>query len=598
MQPNCCIKIRFGLQPGRKKKERRMEPVLFNSINLSPEILKAIESVNYTQMTEIQASAIPLIMSGEDVIGRSSTGTGKTAAFGIPAVESISDDEANNPQVLVLCPTRELAMQISEEIRKFARYKPRVALATVYGGQSMDIQIKQLKRAKIVIGTPGRIMDHMRRKTLKLSDIKMVVLDEADEMLNMGFYDDIKTILTEAPQQRQTVLFSATMPPAIMEITKEFQKNPKIVAVDKGKRTVNAIEQYYYQVPQSRKIDCLVLLLQLHAPKRAIVFCNTKKMVDELVEHLNDSGFKSIGLHGDMRQNLRTQVMQDYKSGKINILIATDVAARGIDVEDIDAVFNYDIPQEFEYYIHRIGRTGRAGKAGASYTLASNRTQVNKIRDLERFIGAPIKLQPIPSPELIIKKNREKFADKIKKALDEKDYSEWKPFVESFAEQGYELEKIAYTLIGMIAEKDKRLVPAVKAIPREESEAAFASSGGRVWLTVDIGRDQRIAPNFLVGAIVEGTGLPAKAIGKIEIYDQSSNVEMSAEDAQLVLETMQNSKIKNMPVTFSVKAKKTSRQFNQAGAKNTFKDKARSGFKSNKFNDRAQKKESYKKKQH
>ena len=312
---------------------------LFDTISLSPELLRAVGDMNYTEATDIQAGAIPRILEGRDVIGRSSTGTGKTAAFGIPAVE-LTDGGCKEAQVLILSPTRELAMQIAGEMRKYAKYKPGIGIATVYGGQSMELQIRQLRTANIVIGTPGRIMDHMRRRTLKLDALRLVVLDEADEMLNMGFYEDIQTILRETPEDRQTVLFSATMPPAIMKITAEFQRDPEIVAVDKGQRTLDTITQYFYAVPSARKMDALNLLLKRYAPASSVVFCNTKKMVDELVAYLTDNGFKAVGLHGDMKQMMRTRVMQDFKTGRTRILVATDVAARGIDVEDVDAVIN------------------------------------------------------------------------------------------------------------------------------------------------------------------------------------------------------------------------------------------------------------------
>ena len=343
-----------------------MSETKFEDIGLSPELVQAVSDMNYTQATGIQAQAIPLLMQGADVIGRSSTGTGKTAAFGIPAVERI-ESGLKAPQVLVLSPTRELAMQIADEMRKFAKYKPGVCVAAVYGGAPMDAQIRALRAANIVIGTPGRVMDHMRRHTLRLDDLRTVVLDEADEMLNMGFLDDIQTILAETPDTRQTVLFSATMPPAILKITDKFLHDPQTVDIRTGQRTIAAVEQFFYRVPQARKMDALNLLLQYHDPKRAVVFCNTKAMVDSLTEYLSDHGFRALGIHGDMKQAGRTQVMQSFRDGKTRILVATDVAARGIDVENIEAVFNFDIPQEFEHYIHRIGRTGRAKKEGASY---------------------------------------------------------------------------------------------------------------------------------------------------------------------------------------------------------------------------------------
>lgn len=523
--------------------------VLFDSVNLSPEILKGIVDMGYTEMTEIQAKAIPLILEGKDVIGRSSTGTGKTAAFGVPAVESI--EGSNRPEVLVLSPTRELAMQISVEMSKYAKYKPSVRIATVYGGQSMVIQFKQLRSANIVVGTPGRIMDHMRRGTLSLEHVKLVVLDEADEMLNMGFFEDMQTILKEAPEERQTLLFSATMPPAIMNLTKEFQTNPEVVAVDKGKRTVSTISQFYYYVPQAQKMDALNLLLQGNRPSKAVVFCNTKKMVDELVEYLNQHKFRSIGLHGDMKQAVRSQVMSDYKNGRFQILVATDVAARGIDIDDVDAVFNYDIPTENEYYIHRIGRTGRAGKTGSSFTLATNQMQVRKLRELENFLNAPIKERPLPTTEEILQHKDEKFTAKLKTALEEEtEYSPYLSQVNALIEEGYTAENLAAALMQMLLGKDKKLIPVIK-MPAPRS----GDRPGKVLVRFDIGRNQRISPNYIIAAVTERTGLPANAVGKIDIFPDYTNIEVSGRDAEVIMELMQGKKIKNMPVSLSITAK-------------------------------------------
>ena len=519
--------------------------VLFDSISLSEELRRAVADMNYTETTEIQAGAIPLIMEGRDVIGRSSTGTGKTAAYGIPAVEMV-DGELKRPQVLVLSPTRELAMQIAGEVRKYMKYKQGVCVALLYGGQSMDIQIRQLHFANIVIGTPGRIMDHMRRHTLHFEDLRMVVLDEADEMLNMGFLEDIQTILKETPETRQTVLFSATMPPSILKIAEEFLKEPEIVAVDKGQRTLDTITQYYYQVPPARKMDALNLLLQQYIPARSIVFCNTKAMVDELVSYLNDHGFKGTGLHGDMKQMARTRVMQDFKNGRLNILVATDVAARGIDVEDVDAVFNFDIPQEFEYYIHRIGRTGRAGKTGVSYTLACNRAQVRRIKEIETFVKLPITEQPIPSVEDIAARRQQKLSAKVEKAIEEGAGAPFKGIVDSLTERGYEPAAIACALFGLLYSKEKKLVPAIRAAVPFYPEKSMHS--GRVYVKLNIGRNQKITPNIIVGVIADRTGLAPAAVGKIDIRSDETYVEMAAENADLAAESMQDCKIRNTPV--------------------------------------------------
>lgn len=526
----------------------------FENLNLSEEILQAIGDMNYDEATEIQAGAIPLILEGKDVIGRSNTGTGKTAAFGIPVVERI--EEGKKPQVLILCPTRELAMQISGEIKKYAKYKKAVKQAVLYGGAPMDGQIKQLKIANIVIGTPGRVMDHMRRRTLKLDELRTVVLDEADEMLNMGFYDDIQTILQSVPEERQTVLFSATMPPAIMKITEEFQKDPQIVAVDKGKRTLGAISQYYYQIPQSKKMDALNLLLQKFTPERSVVFCNTKKMVDELTEYLEKHGFLAAGLHGDMRQIVRTHVMNSFKAGKTKILVATDVAARGIDVDNIEAVFNFDIPQEFEYYIHRIGRTARAGKTGISCTFACNRTQMRRIQEIQEYVGMPIEAGKMPTPEEILDKRGEKLIAKVEQALKAEPNPQCSRVYAKLLEKGLSAENIAIALLNLSVERNSQAIPAVKTV--EDTPRSREPHTARVRLRLDAGRKQKLAPNFIVGAIVESTGLPAKSIGKIDIFDDHSTVDMTSEDAKIVLENMKETKIKNCKVKISLMPGKAS----------------------------------------
>ncbi|MBQ8435118.1 MAG: DEAD/DEAH box helicase, partial [Oscillospiraceae bacterium] len=313
----------------------------FNNLKLSEEILSAINEVGFENMTEIQEKSIPLILQGHDVIGRSNTGTGKTAAFGIPVIEQIEKNK-ENVQVLILCPTRELAQQACDEIKKFSKYKKHVKPLAIFGGVNIDRQIYQLKRgANLIIGTPGRVIDHINRRTIKLNNLKTIVLDEADEMLQMGFREDIESILKHIPNERQTILFSATMPSEILAITKEYQNNPVLVKTLSKSKTVDAIEQLYYNIPYGKKFDALTLLLISYNYKSSMIFCNTKKMVDELSELLINRGFKAVGIHGDMKQSQRTSVMNSFKSGKTSILVATDVAARGIDVSGVDAVFNY-----------------------------------------------------------------------------------------------------------------------------------------------------------------------------------------------------------------------------------------------------------------
>ena len=332
-----------------------MNQNLFAELPLVPELLRAIGEMGFSEPTPIQAQSIPLILEGRDVVGRSQTGTGKTAAFGIPAIQMVDPNlDRRMAQILLLCPTRELAVQACEELKKLAHHTRGVHVCAVYGGAPIERQIVQLKDANIVVGTPGRVMDHLRRRTLKISELRMVILDEADEMLSMGFREDIETILTQAPENRQTILFSATMPKEIMNLIDNYQKDPVLVEINKSQVALNSIEQFYYDIPTGRKNDALGLLLHYYAPSRSMVFCNTKKMVDDLTGWLLDHGFKAEGLHGDMKQSQRTVVMDAFKAGRTSILVATDVAARGIDVDDINCVFNYDIPQNAEYYVHRI----------------------------------------------------------------------------------------------------------------------------------------------------------------------------------------------------------------------------------------------------
>lgn len=415
----------------------------FYELNLPYEIQRAIDEMGFVTATEIQAGSIPLIRQGKDVIGRSQTGTGKTLAFGIPAIEMVETGfRKNKVQVLVLCPTRELAMQACEEFRKLTKYKSGIGIAAVYGGAPMDRQISELKRASIVIGTPGRIMDHMRRRTLRLDGLKMIVLDEADEMLSMGFREDIETILEDTPEDRQTLLFSATMPPEIMQLTDTYQKDPDVVMVNPKQPTVENIQQYYYEVPRDRKLDALNLLLQYHNPKLVMIFANTKQMVDEITEYLNKNGYQADGLHGDMKQAQRTKVMNAFKRGHRSILIATDVAARGIDVNNVDYVINYDIPQNDEYYIHRIGRTGRAGKSGKAITLCCGRRQAELLRRTGRQVKAKIVRLDLPNSTEVRQQKHTANVEKIEKAIDAGNFS-YKRIIIDLVEKGYSPQEIA-----------------------------------------------------------------------------------------------------------------------------------------------------------
>ena len=431
----------------------------FSELNLSEEMQKAVEDMGFEEATAIQTAIIPLMLEGRDVIGHSQTGTGKTAAFGIPVIEKI-DPNIRNVQVLILCPTRELAIQSCEEIRKFSKYKTGIKSVAIYGGQPIDRQIQALKQGtQIVIGTPGRVMDHMRRHTLKFNNLMTVVLDEADEMLNMGFREDIETILQKTSEDRQTVLFSATMSKPIMTITKQYQKNPEIINVVHQQLTVSNIEQNYLEIPQGKKLEVLNRLMDIYNPKLSLIFCNTKRQVDELVGQLQLRGYMSDGLHGDMNQPARSRVMDAFKSGKVEILVATDVAARGIDVDNVEVVFNYDIPQDEEYYVHRIGRTGRAGKGGKAFTFVCGRGQLNDLREIQRYTNSKITLMPTPSLDETKEIKQNKFIDKMKKALDSEDLEKYVKIVDRLIDDEYTSVDIATAAIKILMEKDAKKVP-------------------------------------------------------------------------------------------------------------------------------------------
>ncbi|MBR6995448.1 MAG: DEAD/DEAH box helicase [Ruminococcus sp.] len=511
----------------------------FNELNLSQALLRAVDELGYTEMTEIQQQSIPLLLEGRDVVGRSNTGTGKTAAFGIPAVESITDTDRKSAVVLILCPTRELAMQANEEIRKFAKFKEGVKTSAVYGGASMEKQIHELKRgANIVIGTPGRVMDHIRRRTLKLENIRTVILDEADEMLNMGFREDIESILADVPEDRQTVLFSATMPKEIMAITEKYQHDPVHIKIKSAQKTVELIEQFYFEVAMGRKTDALKLLLAAYKPSSAMVFCNTKAMVDQLTEELVKSGFRAAGLHGDMKQIQRTQVMNSFKNKAAEILVATDVAARGIDVSGVDAVFNYDLPQDNEYYIHRIGRTGRAGRTGSAYTLISGRRQLYDLRAIEKYTHAEIREMPLPEKSDIIAMKKEAMIKEISEAQAGHNAYD---ILDRLAGMGIDYREAAARVLA------KQLQAETDALPEIEGTRPIRkgrNSGAKTTrIVINIGRNRRIAPNFILGALVDATGMTGKDFGKIDIYDEHTTVEVPEAECDYIIESSDSMKI-------------------------------------------------------
>ncbi len=419
-----------------------MTPKLFSELGLSPEILKAIERLGFEQASPIQAEAIPVIQSGRDVVGQSQTGSGKTAAFAIPAIEKV-DIKNRAVQVLILCPTRELAVQVSEEVHKLACFKPGIRALPVYGGQSYERQFAGLKAgANIVIGTPGRVMDHMQRGTLRLDQIHTIILDEADEMLDMGFRDDIELILKAMPVERQTVLFSATVPPPIQHLIRNYTRDAVRVQIEAKALTVPTVEQVYYEVDRRWKLEALTRLIELHDVTLGIIFCNTQRMVDELSEHLHAAGYSADALHGGMAQAARDRVMKKFRSGGLEFLVATDVAARGIDVDDIQVVFNYDLPYDVEDYVHRIGRTGRAGRSGLAITFVSGR-EFFLVRQIENFTRQRLRSGQIPSEGEIERAKENQLLQRVRTTLQSGEFPRRDHFIETLLEEGFDSVAIA-----------------------------------------------------------------------------------------------------------------------------------------------------------
>lgn len=427
---------------------------LFKDFNLSEEMLSAISDMGFVTPSPIQAETLVPIMEGRDIIGQAHTGTGKTAAYAIPAIEKL-DRVEQFTQLLILCPTRELVIQVEREIFKLTKYSREISFAAVYGGQAIEKQLSKLERgAQIVIGTPGRLMDHLRRGSVDISMLKTVVLDEADEMLDMGFREDIAQILEQTPKTRQTVMFSATMEDEILKLTKKFQNDPVIVNVITESEVKPEIEQEYFEVASKNKQELLSRLLDYNDVKLGLIFCNTKNMVDELVENLKERGHYADGLHGDLNQNQREKVMKKFRSGSTSLLVATDVAGRGIDVSDVEAVFNYDLPRDDEDYIHRIGRTGRAGKKGKAFTFVSSK-QVQNIRRIERANGQLINKGCIPEIESIEEKRISKNIESIKSILGENVDALYFDTVKSICgENGHSPVEIAAALLKLLVEKE------------------------------------------------------------------------------------------------------------------------------------------------
>lgn len=557
-----------------------MESVRFEDLQLDDRILRAVADMGFEEASPIQAKSIPVQLEGVDMIGQAQTGTGKTAAFGIPLLQKI-DPKNKKLQAVALCPTRELAIQVAEEIRSLAKYMHGIKVLPIYGGQDIVRQIKGLKDGtQIIIGTPGRVMDHMRRKTVKFDQVHTVIMDEADEMLNMGFLEDMETILSQLPTERQTIMFSATMPPEIQKIAESFQKDPQVIRVVKKELTVPKVTQYYYEVKPRTKVEVMCRLLDLYAPKLSVAFCNTKKQVDELVDELQGRGYFAEGLHGDLKQIQRDRVMNSFRNGRTEILVATDVAARGIDVDDVEAVFNYDIPQDDEYYVHRIGRTGRAGRTGIAFSFVVGR-EVYKLRDIQRYCKTKIIPQAVPSLDDITEIKAEKILEQAGCVMNEMDLSPIVHILEKkLLEEDYTSLELAAALLRMhMGESNEDII--IDSRParslddldswggkdqRGRRDGRYGSGrdargqrsgrGGRgrsqdngmARLFLNVGRDQNIKPGDVLGAIAGESGISGRMIGSIDMYDKYTFVEVPEDCAGEVLECMKRVKIRGKNV--------------------------------------------------
>lgn len=513
----------------------------FGDLLLDKKIVAAISEMGFEEPSPIQQETIPLLLEGNDVIGQAQTGTGKTAAFGIPIIQNIDDHK--HIQALIMTPTRELAIQVSEEIGKIGRTNKIKALP-IYGGQPIDRQIRALRSGvNIVIGTPGRLLDHIARHTIKLEYVKFLVLDEADEMLDMGFIADMEEILKSVPSERQTMLFSATMPRPILSLTKKYMKAPKLVTIHKEEITAPSIDQYYYEAKD--KIDGLCRLLDVEVNGKIIVFCRTKKGVDDLVIALATRGYLAEALHGDLSQSQRDRVMKKFRAGRCDILIATDVAARGLDIEDITHVINFDIPQDPESYVHRIGRTGRAGKMGIAITFITPR-EFRQLKLIERSVKTRIVRRQLPTDANVLEKQRELIVSKMQSVLEQNNYSDYMLIVDALLKD-YNSEEIAAAAIKLMQEGTKALeTPAESTLPTD-----YANTGGRagmVRMFLNIGRSQKITVKDVVQAIAIEADIPGKSIGLVNIYDKFSFVEVPEDVAEKVLSAMHRNVIKGYKV--------------------------------------------------
>ena len=542
----------------------------FDQLDLQAPILAALAEIGYETPSPIQAACIPHLLAGHDILGEAQTGTGKTAAFALPALDRV-DLAQRNPQVLVLAPTRELAIQVAEAFQRYASKMPGFHVLPIYGGQSMVVQLRQLQRgAHVIVGTPGRVMDHLERKSLNLDNLTTLVLDEADEMLRMGFIDDVEWILEHTPTARQTALFSATMPDAIRRVAHRYLRDPKEIKIKAATATVSTIRQRFLQIAGPHKLDALTRILEVEDDfDAAIVFVRTKTATVELAEKLEARGYAAACLNGDMTQQLRERVIEQLKNETLDIVVATDVAARGIDVPRVSHVINYDIPYDTEAYVHRIGRTGRAGRSGNAILFVAPREN-HLLRQIERATKQPIELLKLPSREAVADKRVAAFRQQVSEVLESEDLSFFLDVIAGIEEkQDVDVHEIAAAL-AFLAQKDRPLQmqdtgkPDIAQIaagkpdrparePREnrgeilERRRDYAE-GRLARYRIDVGREHMASPKDIVGAIANEAGIESRFIGQINLFEDYSTVELPADLSNDVVQILRRARVRQQPL--------------------------------------------------
>jgi len=562
-----------------------METPPFTELGLPAPLLAAIETLGYERPSPIQALSIPPALEGKDIVGLSATGSGKTAAFVLPAL-TLLDLKAHHPQVLILCPTRELAVQVCEEVHRLGAKMRGLHATPVYGGAPMDRQLRALRDGvHLIVGTPGRLLDHLRRGSFDPSHIKMAILDEADRMLDMGFKDEMDELLGALPAERQTLFFSATMSPGVSRLIRSFGKEPQIVEIQQKSRTVSTVDQSYFEVRQRSKVEVLSRILDMNPPRLGLIFCNTKRSVDECTEDLVNRGYAADRLHGDITQQMRERVLKRFREGSVEVLVATDVAARGLDIDEIDIVFNYDLPTDPEDYVHRIGRTGRAGRSGRAVSFVYGR-DIYRLQTIERYTRSVIRRERIPSVEQVEGRRADLIFDELKERLDAGKFDAYQDNIDRLLEQGHTPTDIAGALVtllreasgreGSLIEEDREpeRPPRRERVMRDERPPRGDDRGddrgpprgsdnrfergpipqeqGMTRMFLSLGKTHGVMAKEIVGMLYREAGLPDGCLGRITLFPKHSLVDVPAELVGQVMERTRNARLRGRPFRIDV----------------------------------------------